>query len=307
MKIYSYGHHAIKEGEKRILGYEFAGEIVELGKNVKGYEIGMRVGVEPNFGCGRCRMCRMGLISLCPEYYCYGITVDCAFAEYIRINEMAMFQGNMVPFDDNTDFDEAALAEPLACCYNGFESVGTRPGYYVLIVGAGPIGILHLQLQKLAGANKVMIADISEERLKYAGHFSPDVIINSKREDLLDVVMKHTRGRGADIVITACPVPDIQRLSVHLAAKKGRICLFGGLPKGNGIVNIETNLIHYNGIVLTGTTGSSVAQYERSLELIMYKRIDTKFLVNKRFTIMNIKEAFDYAGSGKGLKTIIEF
>jgi L-iditol 2-dehydrogenase len=307
MKIYTKGHFAIREGEERILGHEFSGEIVELGKNVRGYKVGMRVGVEPNIGCGRCSSCRKGLISLCPEYICFGITIDGAFAEFVKINEMAMMQGNMIPFSENTDFDEAALAEPLACCYNGYQSVKTGPGDYVVIIGAGPIGILHLQLSKLAGARKVMIADISDERLGFADKFGPDIIINTNKEDLIKAVMKHTRGNGADVVITACPVPEIQAKAVLMAAKKGRICLFGGLPKGKETVEINTNIIHYNSLVLTGTTGSSVAQYEKALELITDKKIDTKSLVSKQFGIEEIKEAFEYALRGKGLKTVIEF
>jgi L-iditol 2-dehydrogenase len=307
VKIYRYGHHAIKGEGERILGHEFAGEIAALGKNVKGYEVGMRVGVEPNFGCGRCRLCRNGLISYCEEYNCLGITVDGGFAEYVKINEMALVQGNMVPFDETTDFDEAALAEPLACCINGFESVGTGPGDYVVIVGAGPIGILHLQISKVAGASRVIVADISEERLRYAERFEPDVLINSEKEDLLESVTRHTGGRGADVVITACPVAAVQSQAVLIAAKLGRVLLFGGLPKGSDSVNISTNNIHYNGITVTGTTGSSVSQYEKSLELIKDNKIDTKSLVSKRFGISQIKEALEYAESGRGLKTIIEF
>jgi L-iditol 2-dehydrogenase len=307
IKIYRKGHRAIREGDLRILGHEIAGEIAECGHNVTGYDKGMRVGVEPNIGCGRCRLCRSGLISYCAEYNCLGITVDGGFAEFVKVNEMALIQGNMVPFDEATDFDEAALAEPLACCFNGFESVRTRPGDYVVIVGAGPIGILHLQLSRLAGASRVIVADISDERLRSVERFEPDVLINSKQEDLLESVERHTRGRGADVVITACPVSDVQEKAVLMAAKMGRVCLFGGLPKGKDTANINTNLIHYNGIIVTGTTGSSVSQYERSMELIMDKKIDTKSLVSKRFGIAEIKEAFDYAESGKGLKTVIEF
>ncbi|HUT66354.1 MAG TPA: zinc-dependent dehydrogenase [Spirochaetota bacterium] len=307
IKIYNHGHHALKEGDERILGHEFSGEVVEVGKKVRGYEIGMRVGVEPNIGCGRCTFCRKGLISLCQEYRCLGITMDGAFAEYVKIEDMAVIQGNIVVFDEGTGFEEAALAEPLACCYNGFESVRTVPGDYVLIVGAGPIGLLHLQLQRLAGAGRLMIADIAPEKLEFAWRFNPDVVINSKEEDLFEAVMDHTGGRGADVVITACPVPDIQRLSLRLAAKKGRVCLFGGLPKGSDSVDLDTNLLHYNSIVLTGTTGSTVAQYERALSLISDNRIDVKPLVSRRFMIDEIEEAFGYAASGKGMRTIISF
>ncbi len=307
IKIYNHGHHALQEGEERILGHEFSGEIVQIGRNVRGYETGMRVGVEPNIGCGRCTFCRKGLISLCQEYLCLGITMDGAFAEYVKINNMAVIQGNIVPFDERTGFEEAALAEPLACCYNGFESVGTVPGDYVLIVGAGPIGLLHLQLQKLAGAGRLMIADIAPERLAFAERFHPDVVINSKEEDLLEAVMDKTGGRGVDVVITAAPVPEIQRLAVRMAAKKGRVCLFGGLPKGSDSVDIDTNLLHYNSIVLTGTTGSTVAQYERALSIISDRKIEVGPLVSRRFRITEIKDAFEYAASGRGMRTVISF
>jgi L-iditol 2-dehydrogenase len=307
VKIYRYGHRAIKGEGERVLGHEFSGEIAELGENVEGYKVGMRVGVEPNFGCGRCRVCRNGLISYCDEYNCLGITVDGGFSEYVKINESTLIQGNMVPFDETVDFDEAALAEPLACCINGFESVGTKPGDYVVIVGAGPIGILHLQISRVAGASRVIVADVSEERLHFAERFKPDIVINSGKEDLLESVLRHTGGRGADVVITACPVASVQSMAVLIAGKLGRVLLFGGLPKGSDSVAIDTNAIHYNGITVTGTTGSNVSQYEKALELITERKIDTKSLISKRFDISQINEALEYAESGRGLKTVIEF
>lgn len=214
----------------------------------------MRVGVEPNMGCGTCRYCRLGLVHLCPNYKVFGLTEDGGFAQYVKISAMAIYQGNMVPFDEHTSFEEAALVEPLSCCYNSLEAVRTSPGDSVLIVGAGPMGVLHLQLQRLAGAGIIMVADISQKRLEQLRRFKPDVSINTQKQELSDAVMRYTNGQGADVIITACPSPEIQKQSVHLAAKLGRISLFGGLPKGKEQVEINTNLIHYNGIIMTGTT-----------------------------------------------------
>ncbi len=112
---------------------------------------------------------------------------------------------------------------------------------------------------------------------------------------------------GADVIITACPAPVIQRQSVEMAAKLARINLFGGLPKGKEHVGLNTNLIHYNGIIVTGTTGSSLTHYEQSIGLIVGGKVDTKSIVSKKFIISEIKEAFDYALSGKGLKTLFVF
>lgn len=306
LRIYKTGHFKIKEGEEIILGHEFAGEILEVGSEVERYKEGMRVGVAPNIGCGMCRYCRMGKTHLCPDYDAFGINLDGGFAEFIKIHNKALQQGNLIAFDVGTTFEEAVLAEPLACCYSAYISVATHPGDSVLIVGAGPMGALHLQLSKLAGASKIMIADIAESRLKLIENFEPDILINTEKEDLLEAVMRNTGGMGADVVITSCAAPEIQNLSVKLTAKLGRINLFGGLPKGRENVELNTNLIHYNGLIVTGTTGASLADYELSINLIVNKKIDTGSIISKRFNLYQIREAFEYAMSGSGLKTIIE-
>ena len=176
----------------------------------------------------------------------------------------------------------------------------------MLIVGLGPMGILHIQLQKLAGAGTVMAADISESRLGRAETYGADLLVNSAEEDLEEAVLRYTGGIGADVVITAVPVPAVQQQSVRLAARQGRINLFGGLPKGRELVQIDTNLIHYRGIVLTGTTGASLEDYERSLRLIEQRKIDVASLITGRYPLGEIRAAFEYAGSGQGLKTLIE-
>ena len=306
LKILANGHFKIREGQELILGHEFAGEIAQVGRNVSGYRQGQRVAVGPNVGCGTCRYCRMGKTHLCPDYEAFGISRDGAFAEYVLIHDKAIQQSNLVPMSEGVSFEEAALAEPLSCCYNAYRSVDTRAGDKVLIIGLGPMGILHLQLQKLAGAGTVMVADISDTRLGMAEGYAPDVLINSSKEDLEKAVMRHTGGIGADVIITAVPVPAIQQQSVRMAARLGRINLFGGMPKGKELVEINTNLIHYNGIVLTGTTGASLEDYERALRLIEQGKIEVKSLITKRFPVEEIKAAFEYAGSGQGLKTLIE-
>ncbi|MFW6137747.1 MAG: zinc-dependent dehydrogenase [Spirochaetota bacterium] len=306
LRIFKNGHFKIKEGQKRILGHEFSGVIEEVGSGVHNYQKGMKVGVAPNIGCGTCRYCRMGCTHMCPDYEAFGISLDGGFAEYVRITQEAVQQGNLVPFTrEEISFEKAALAEPLSCCYNAYRAVNTRPGDIVLIVGAGPMGALHLMLNRLVGAAKILVADIAEYRLGLFERFSPDAVINSTKEDLLEAVKKHTHGEGADVIITACPAPDIQELAVKMASKMGRVHFFGGLPEGNEHVRINTNLIHYNNLVVTGTTGSSLSDYELCLRLIEDKKIIPEKVITRRFSINQIKEAFDYALSGAGLKTII--
>lgn len=307
LRIFKSGHHRIAEGEQRVLGHELSGEIWEAGKKVSGYSRGMKVAVAPNVGCGKCRYCRTDRHHLCDDYDAFGITMNGGFAQYMKVKRKAIDQGDLVPFGDKTTYEEMCLAEPLACTYYSYRSVMTQPGDDVLIVGAGPMGVLHLQMERLAGAGKVMMADISSSRLKLVERYNPDLLIDSSKEDIIDTVMTHTDGKGADVIITACPVGEVQKQALFMAAKNGRINLFGGLPKGKEIVGLNTNIIHYNGIIVTGTTRYAQADYYRSVKLIEEGKIDTESIISRRFRIDEIQDAFKYALSGEGLKTLITF
>jgi L-iditol 2-dehydrogenase len=307
IKILRSGYRKMQAGEERILGHEIAGEVWEVGSLVDGYEKGMRVSIAPNMGCGHCKYCRIGHTELCADFQAFGIHIDGGFAEYMRVPAKALHMGNLISFTEKTPFDQAVLAEPLACCYNAFRSVYTSPGDAVLIVGAGPMGALHMQVQKLAGASPLMVADIAQRRLDLVRPLRADVLINSAEKDLLSTVMELTEGEGADVIITAVPVPEIQQLSLEMAAKLGRINFFGGLPQGRDRVEMNTNLLHYNDIAVTGTTGAALADYELALDLIAQGKIDTETMISKRFKVEEAHEAFEYAMSGQGLKTLIEF
>jgi L-iditol 2-dehydrogenase len=307
IRILKGGHHLIREGTERILGHEFAGEVWEVGSCIEGFKKGMHVAVAPNIGCGTCTYCRRGDTHMCTDLVAFGIVIDGGFAEFVRIPFKAIDQGNVVALEGGRAFQEGALAEPLSCCCNALRSVSTRPGDAVLIVGTGPMGMLHIQLQKLAGASPLMVADIADNRLDMAKPYGPDVLINPEREDLAAQVMKHTGGRGADVIITAVPSHQVQQQAIGLAAKFGRINLFGGLPKGNSQVSLDTNVIHYNQITVTGTSGASPSDYETAVGLITRGKIDVASLVSKTFPVEEASEAFSFAMSGKGLKTLFVF
>jgi threonine dehydrogenase-like Zn-dependent dehydrogenase len=222
----------------------------------------------------------MGQTQLCPDYEAFGISLDGGFAEFMKVHPKAIQQGNLVPYRADISFEEVALAEPFACCYKAYKTVRTQPGETVLIVGAGPMGVLHLLMNRLAGAGKILVADIADSRLNMVQKFGADRLINT---------------------------PEIQQLSIRLASKLGRINFFGGLPKKAGAVELNTNLIHYNGLIVTGNTGASLSDYEHALGLIIEGKIDTKPLISRRFKLEDVGEAFEYALSGKGLKTLFEF
>ena len=305
LRIYKSGHFKIPEGTKRVLSHEISGEVVEVGKNVSGYNVGERIATPPNVGCGHCPWCLKGLNQLCPDYEAFGITYDGGFQQYMRVPGRAIERGNAIKIPDSLSYIEAALTEPLSCTYNAYESLRTAPGDTVLIVGAGPIGACHVMISRIAGAGKIMVADISDARLAEIQKFGADVVINSATTDLKQAVLNLTDGIGADVIITACSVPEIQVLSLELAARCGRINLFGGMPKDKEIVPLNTNLIHYKELQVVATTGSSILDFYQAMRIASSGKIRLADLATGTFGIDQIQQAFEYAASGQGMKAVV--
>ncbi len=306
IRMINNGYKGISEETPRILGHEISGTIEKIGKNVQKYTPGMRVAVGPNMGCGICDQCVSGNTHLCADYNALGINLDGGFAEYVKIPEAAVRQGNIVELGESVSFDEAALNEPLSCVYNGFQQVDIKPGDFVLIIGTGPIGIMHAKLAKMAGASKVMINDISKERLEVCKMIDSSFII-LESENLKARIMEETSNRGLDVCITACPSPQAQADSLELMATNGRINFFGGLPAGKELVHINTNMVHYKQLILTGSARASLSQFRQTLEFISCGVLNVKDLISQRFTLDNIQDAVQLATSAKGLKNIIYF
>lgn len=305
LRIYSSGHFKIPPGTSRILGHEFAGEVAEVGSMVKALTPGMRIAIAPNIGCGVCEQCIQGHNHLCPTYEAFGISLDGAFSEYMLIPKEAIHQGNIVPLPEGVSFEEAALNEPFSCCYNGSRACQIEPGDSVLIVGAGPIGIMHLILASLSGASRVIISEMIEERLSEALEFGADLAINPTKEDLPVAIGEATDGQGVDVIIVAAPSPAAQEQALDLAAPQGRINFFSGLPQGREIINFNSNRVHYKQLVVMGTTGSSNYQYRKSMEIIGSGKIDLSPLISARFPLSKVEEAFTLAASKKAMKVLI--
>lgn len=304
IRMITNGVAGIDEEHPRILGHEIAGVIEALGENVSGYSVGQRVAIAPNMGCGICEPCIRGNGHLCPDYKALGINLDGGFAEYCVVPEIAVRGGNVCILDAGVSFDDGAVNEPLSCVCNGFEHADIRPGDRVLIIGAGPIGIMHCALALMAGG-VVYLSDISKDRLDSAKAIYPK--INTLFGDTKQELMKATNGYGADAIITACPVPAVQSLAVELATLGGRVIFFGGIPADKEPVGINTNLVHYKQLILSGTTRASLAQYRKTLNYISSGVLDISPLVTAHFELKDIKSAIDLAKNGVGLKNVITF
>ena len=188
---------------------------------------------------------------------------------------------------------------------SAYEKARTLPGDTVLIFGAGPIGLMHAKLARAVGAGKVIISDRHEERLALAKTIVPDLftVVGDPGEELKRI----TGGYGADVIITACPSGEAQTRAVELAAINGRIIFFGGLPKGQSMVPLDTNVIHYKQLLVTGTTRQSLAQFQKTLDLISERVIRVSDLVTSVHPIDAAREAISMASNGRGLKARIAF
>ena len=306
LKIAKNGHRKLKDGQKIVLGHEFVGEITSVGRNVQGFKKGQRVGVAPNAGCGRCPACIQGKSNYCPDYTAFGIDRDGAHSEYVVIPSKFIVQGNVIPLPDEVSDIEGCILEPFSCVLNGVRVSKIELGDTVLIFGAGPIGMMHLMLSKISGAAKIIVADINRQRLEKALEAGADKIIDSSSMDECSKsVMKETGGRGANVIITACPVREVQEKSVQLLAPFGRVCLFGGLPKGTDGIKFDSNAVHYRNLTVTGSTGGSVDDFIRSMELVRNRKVKLGSIVSDIFKLSEMEKAYAKMNAGPEGKIVL--
>ncbi len=304
VRMYNNGANGIDADHPLVIGHEMAGIIEKAGADVAFYKEGMRVAIAPNMGCGICDDCISGNGHMCHEYRALGINLDGGFAEYVRVPAQAVRAGNIVLLEDHVSYAEAAITEALSCVYNGISQCRIKPGDNVVVIGAGPIGIMHAMLAKMSGAGKVFVNDIAQNRLDACVEIDPFFI--PIKDDVVETVMQKTGNHGADVVITACPVPVAQQNALKMAANYGRICFFGGLPADKQEVPLNSNRIHYKQLIVTGSTRASLKQFKESLGFVTAGILDVKKLITRRFPLNEIQKGFEYAKAADGLKNIID-
>jgi L-iditol 2-dehydrogenase len=303
LRIASGKHRAYPPGTVRVPGHEVAGRIEAVGDGVD-LEEGQPAFVAPNVGCGRCRQCRAGRVNLCVRPEAIGIHRDGGFAERLLLPASLLSQGNVLPVPEAADLRAVALVEPLACVLRGARTCDIRAGDLVVIVGAGPVGLMHLLVARLAEPGVVVVSQRSEDRRRLALAWGADHAVAP--ENLPAAVMDLSDERGADVVIVAAPSAEAQRQALEIAAPAARINFFGGLPRDGSVVELDTNLIHYKELVVTGTTANTTEDCRRALELVLDGSIDTAALVSRSYPLGEADEALADAGSGERLKVVIE-
>ncbi len=304
LRTYRFGARNITQPV--VIGHEIAGTIVEAGHAITGWRVGERVAVAPAIPCCDCRYCRRGLPTMCDHLRSIGYEYDGGFADYMIVPWSAVRAGCVNRVPANLTFEEATLAEPLACAINGQELLGVGLDDTVAILGAGPLGLMHADLARVRGARKVILIDVRAHRLELARAFAADVLIDGGSEDVAARVLAATEGAGASVVIVAAPSAQAQEQALALAAKRGRVSFFGGLPKSNPIASLNANLIHYRELFVMGAYGSEPRHNRMALELLASGRIHAAGLVGLVAPLERLLDAFAAAAEGRVLKVVVK-
>lgn len=307
VKIRKNGHQNLTP--PRIIGHEIAGEVVEIGSGVAGdWKPGDRVQVIAAVPCGKCHECRKGWMAVCQNQTSVGYQYDGGFAEYMIVPREVLAVDGMNRIPDGVGFAEASAAEPFACAINAQEQLGIEPGDDVVIFGAGPIGCMHVRIARgVHRAGRVILVDINSERLKMsADAVQPDVVINASEVNIVEEILKLTDGRGADVIITATPANITQEQAVSIAARNGRISFFGGLPKTNPTITLDSNLVHYRQLHIHGANGSAPEHNRRALDYIASGEVPVADLITRRIKLRDVLDAFGIVERGEAIKVTVE-
>jgi L-iditol 2-dehydrogenase len=277
-------------------GHEWAGEVLAVGDAVQGFAVGDRVVPSWRVVCGKCYYCIRGITNYC-ENLLQG-RVRGGFAEY-GVAPVA----SLLKIPEGVSYQEASFCEPLACCINGSQYSQIRFGANVVIVGAGPIGLMHTQLAKISGA-RVIVSDLVAERLAKAKEVGADELVHAAEGDPVQQVKALTGGRGADVVIVAVGAPKALQQALEMADLCATVNYFAGTYPPTTIP-LDPNLIHYKQIRLTGSHDFSPLDFQNALRFITLGMVKVAPLISHDLPLARVKEGFDIVAGQKGLKVVI--
>tara|TARA_R110002020_G_scaffold170229_2_gene359667 strand:- start:10377 stop:11411 length:1035 start_codon:yes stop_codon:yes gene_type:complete len=284
--IHIFNGHYAADSLPMVPGHEFTGRVAASGTDANRLRAGQKVVVDMNIGCGVCYWCRRQEVLNCPDMNQIGITVDGAFCEYICVPEHLV-----IPAPDHIADEVLALTEPLACVVRAARKSRITFGQSVVVIGAGPIGNLHVQLLRTIGAAPIIVADLAGERVDMAISVGADVGV-ADPETLHAAVMQATDGRGADIVIESVGNPYLYRLATTLIRKGGHIAAFGLTGAGAELpLDILSTILQENSI--KGSVAGIGQDMHDALTLLVHNRIDHRPLTSAVFDLADIQAAFD--------------
>ncbi len=300
VKVFRRGYHARMIVPPAVFGHELAGDIVTTGECVTKFKKGDRVVAGNSAPCGDCYFCQRDLENLCEDL----LFNNGAYAEFIRIPGRIV-QKNLYKIPAHVDYQDAALAEPLACVLRGIEESNVRAGDTVVVIGLGPIGLMFVRMAKVLGAKVIAIArreaQLEDAKRMGAAH----LICLTETENPVGVVRGLTDGRGADVVIEAVGKPEVWNLAVQLLRKGGTVNFFGGCPNETR-VDLDTNLLHYSELTCKASFHHTPRLVKKALDAVAARQICAHDFVTDQAPLSSLKDVLRRLMNSSGrLKTAI--
>ena len=277
-----------------VLGHEFVGHVVEVGGGVGHVKPGDRVAIAPNLSCGVCPYCRLGMPNHCLSWTALGIHIDGGFAAYTVAPASAV-----LPLSPALPLEEAVFIEPLSCVYAGTSKIKIQPGETAVVLGAGPIGLIFIKVLKASGAGKIIASDVAPFRLEYAGKAGADILVNPKESDLEAIVRAETE-IGAHVVVDA--VGSLANQATRIAAKKGRVCLFG--VNSNARPELEQWRVTHDELEVFGTF-VGVNMFPPAIRMLESGVVRLADLLTHRLPLRDIKDGLAAIHAGQAIKVMI--
>lgn len=297
---YHIFHGTFPVNHPRVLGHEVAGKVAEVGEDVERVVEGDKVAVNPTIPCNQCPACKAGQENLCESITSIGgagdRVVDGAFAEYVRVPA-----GNVEPIGDMS-VQRAALAEPLGCCVHGVDQSSLTHGDAVVLIGAGPIGLLLLQSFRDAGAGEILVSEPIADRRALATDLGADYTVDPTETDLAETV--DDRIGTVDIAVEVVGTPPTIREALTLPDPGGQTLLFG-VPPQNSTVEISPFEYYYNEVELAGTYSLRPHDFGVAVEMLRQGHVETDQLITERLGLGELTTAFDRMDRSEGMKKLV--
>jgi 2-desacetyl-2-hydroxyethyl bacteriochlorophyllide A dehydrogenase len=283
-----------------ILGHEAAGEIVEVGSEVlSDFKPGTRVALDLITRCGECYYCRTGHSNMCANRFKKGVQVLGGFGEYIAVKPKQVF-----PISSAVNYQEAAFAEPIACCIHSLRKIQLQLAEDVLILGAGVMGMLHLQVANCMGA-RVFVSDPDNNRLKTAGELGAFQVINPLNDDIEEIIKTHTEGRGVDVCIVTTQSMEALKSVFSLISKSGRVNIYTSYSD-KPEVPVDANTIHRDELLVTGSEGRTEFDFQQAVRLLGFGKIDVKKLISSVHPFGDIENGMKSALGNHTFRVLLE-
>lgn len=299
-------HNGLKDGIKnQIMGHEIAGEVVEVSRLISHFKIGDKVALAPDVSCGTCWYCKHGHVNLCTSHKMLGTHFPGGYAQYIALPAEVIQRGFVERIPDGMPYKQAAFAETASAVIACQKLNNVSLGDTVVIIGDGPVGCLHIEVARARGAKKIIL--IGMDKLDLAAQFKPDLLLSNRNpEEVTARVLEATEGIGADIVISAVPSVRPQQQAIEMVRKRGRVVIYGGVPKNAEITTLNSNLIHYNEIMVIGAFSYPATGLADALSAIHSGKINAELYLSATVSLEDTVKGMDMVAKGEALKVIID-